>query len=475
MSEIVKPISDDQIKILVEGGETAEVEFKIKPPRDSELAERICGMANSRTGGIIIFGVEDKTTRPVGLDKPNEAIDSILKATRLVKPPVALEEPGPMEFNLDGAKVVAIKIPRNNGTLYQVANGFLLRKGSFTMHMTTEEVEERLGTYGSTRWERGLCTRASMADLDHSLIEKYLAYRGERGRRSRRYTSTEELLVGLECAATDRQSQELKPTNVGILMFAYDPQLYLPQSEVVCIRYADSLGVGKYIDRKNLFGNVVELIDKATDFLNIHSKVGAEIRGFRRADIPDYPMEALREAVVNAIVHRDYSRVGESIRIFIYNDRIEVRSPGVLLPGITIDDMVHMTVTSRPRNPLIAQFLRDIPGYMEKVGSGIRLMINEMRQLGLSDPEFAEVHEFVVTFRNGMVTSSSDIKTESRLNSRQLIALQMVREKGSFSSSEYRGVTGATETTARRDLNDLLERGVLISKGNKRALRYYLP
>jgi ATP-dependent DNA helicase RecG len=202
--------------------------------------------------------------------------------------------------------------------------------------------------------------------------------------------------------------------------------------------------------------------------------VGGEITGFKRADLPEYPLEALREAVVNAIVHRDYGRIGEAIRVFIYPDRVEVHSPGLLLPGIAVEDLVQMRVASRPRNLLLAQFMRDIPGYMERVGSGIRLMINEMRRLGLPDPEFTELHEFVVTFRNGLGVGENEAKPETRLNSRQMVALQLVREKGSLSSGEYRAATGASESTALRDLNELVERGILTTKGKKRGLRYFL-
>jgi len=460
------------IRQMLAGGETSTVEFKIKAPRPSELAERICGMANTRTGGTILFGVEDETGRIVGIARPNETIDTILRATRLIKPAVTLDSPVPEVSVLDGRTIIVIQVPANNGTLYQAGAGCWIRKGTHTIPMTTAEIETHLNTYGSTRWEAGLCPRATIDDIDPELVERYLAYRAERSRLKMRHTSREDLLLGLECAARDPQTEEIRPTNAGMLLFAYDPQLQIPQSEVVCIRYADRLGVGKYVDRKNFLGNLPEVIDKVADFLELHTRVGAEIRGFKREDLPEYPIEALREAVVNAVVHRDYSRIGETVRIFVYADRVEVHSPGLLLPGITTNDLANMRVTSRPRNPLIAQFLRDIPGYMERVGTGVRLMINEMRQLGLPDPEFIEQHEFVVIFRSGPRKAVSPV---DELNERQLIGLQMVHEHGSISSGEYSAATGASERTALRDLSELVRKGILVTRGKKRWLRYYLP
>jgi ATP-dependent DNA helicase RecG len=153
----------------------------------------------------------------------------------------------------------------------------------------------------------------------------------------------------------------------------------------------------------------------------------------------------------------------------MFPDRVEVRSPGGLLPGITLDDLVAMRVTSNPRNQVLAGFLRDIPGYMERVGSGVRFMIQEMREMKLPDPEFSEHFDFMVVFRNGGVTEET-----SELNSRQQIGLQIVREKGNISTSEYVAATNAPARTAYRDLQDLVERGLLVVRGKRRGARYYL-
>jgi ATP-dependent DNA helicase RecG len=260
------------------------------------------------------------------------------------------------------------------------------------------------------------------------------------------------------------------PTNAGLLMFGLDPQLRLPQSEVVCIKYADTQGIRTYVDRKNFLGTLPELIDKASSFLKQYIRVGATIRGFYREDEPEYPYEALREAVVNAVIHRDYHRSGETVRVFMYTDRVEVRSPGALLPGVSLNDLVGLRVTSMPRNPLLAGFLRDMPGYMERIGSGIRFMIREMEGRGLPPPEFAEHYDFVVTFRNG----GKSVKPEG-LSDRQLRALELVRVVGSISTSEYCEATGLSLSTGLRDLTELAELGLLAPRGKRRAKRFYLP
>jgi predicted HTH transcriptional regulator len=129
------------------------------------------------------------------------------------------------------------------------------------------------------------------------------------------------------------------PTNAGILFFGHDPQMHVMQSEVVCVLFRETIGASRYADRKIVTGTLQELIDGAEAFLNKYIAVGARVEGWKRIDIPEYSLEVLREAIINAAVHRDYSKRGESIRVFYYPDRVEVHSPGQLLPGITVEQM----------------------------------------------------------------------------------------------------------------------------------------
>jgi ATP-dependent DNA helicase RecG len=464
-------ITEPILRQLLTDGESNTVEFKVNAPRSGELAERMCGMANSRTGGIILFGIADATRDIVGVSKPNETIDTILRATRLVKPVVAPSSE-PEVTIIDERPLIVVQIPPNNGTLYQASGVFWIRKGTHTIPMSSEEVAAHLHTSGALRWETALCPQASLADLDDGRLAHYLTFRAERSRQHLQHTSQEELLLGLGCAARDPETGTVRPTNVGVLMFGREPHWRLPQCETVFMRYADDLGIKKFADRQILTGTALELIDTAAELLARSIQVGGEIVGFKRVDMPEYPTEALREAVVNAVTHRDYSLIGEAIRIFMYTDRIEVHSPGLLPPGVSLADLRALQAPSRPRNPILAQFLRDVPGYMERVGAGIRLMVNEMRLLGLPDPEFIEQHEFVVIFRNGR---ASTVQTGLPLNARQLLGLRIIQEHGSLTSREYVEATGVSERTALRELRDMVERGVIVVRGRTRSARYFLP
>jgi predicted HTH transcriptional regulator len=246
--------------------------------------------------------------------------------------------------------------------------------------------------------------------------------------------------------------------------------------------FRDAVGASRYADRKIITGTLQEVIDGAEAFLNRYIAVGARVEGFKRIDIPEHSIEALREAVINAVVHRDYSKRGESVRIFYYADRVEVHSPGLLLPGITVEQMERGMVQSKLRNPVLASLLRDVPGYMERIGSGIRFML-----------------EFVVTFRAAPALSTpqppppplfteplwgkdelepSDITFQAQpleQEQRLIKAVQHVNEHGFITNATYRELTGVSDRTAHRDLEMLVERGRLKGIGQKRARRYVLP
>ena len=466
---VAMDVSAATLRQLIAGGESSTVEFKIKAPRPAELAERMCGMVNSRKGGWIVLGVEDASGAVVGVERPNETIDALLRASRLVRPPLNIEGSGLTVVDLDGATVVVAHIPANDGQLYQASGVFWQRRGTYTTPMTAEEIHAHMHSTGTLAWERMVCPNATLDDLDPDLLDAHLNLRDERSRNHLRQMPCDELLVRLHCAAHDTDGP-LRPTNAGVLMFGRYPSLLVLQNEVVCIRYGDSLGVGRYQDRKNISGTITEIIDKAADFLRANIREGAEIIRFTRIDIPEYPYEALREALVNAVAHRDYSLEGESIRIFFYADRVEIHSPGLLPPGVTVEELAAMRAPSRPRNPLLTQFLRETPGYMERIGSGARLMIQEMQGLGLPEPEFVERHEFVVFFRNGQSPAGADA---TPFNAHQILAIRLVHTKGSISSQEYVEATGAPERTAVRELRDLVNRGIFVVRGKARNTRYY--
>jgi ATP-dependent DNA helicase RecG len=371
-----------------------------------------------------------------------------------------------------------------------------VRLSTHTVPLSVSELIEMANDRALIRWELLPARNAAMEDIDLEKVEVYLRRRSMGGRQASRFENIEQVLIGMECAVVV-DNGKVVPTNAGILFFGHEPQMQIMQSEIDCVLFRGAMGASRYIDKKIIMGTVQELIDGAETFLRSYMPVEGRVEGWKRIDIPEYPIEALREALVNAVIHRDYSRYGESIRVFYYADRIEIHSPGMLLPGVTVEQMENGEVQSRLRNPVLANLLRDVPGYMERIGSGIRFMLDETRRRGLPAPQFREMSEFIVTFRSapilpGLRTREPHISktlwdeeqlpvlptsTEELSDQEQRLekAIVYVHEHGFITNGLYREITGMTEKRAFRDLEVLVERGRLKRVGSKRGRRYELP
>ncbi len=461
------------LEALIKGGETPTVEFKVAPPA---------------IGGFIVFGVVDKTWQIVGVKNTSDAIDTVLQAARLCKPMVRLDPTYPQIVELEGKELVIAHIPPNNGTLYQAGGVCWIRRGTFTVPLTVHEIEEFLYERGVLIWETQPVPRATLADLDTNLIETYLAQRPERSRLAGRLSNVEEILLNIGCAtsAKDEAQQDIiRPTNAGMLLFERDPQQFMLQAEVVCVLYKDAMGKQRYADRRILHGTITQQIDQAEAFFRQYVPVAGYMEGFHRIDVPDYPLEALREAVVNAVVHRDYSLQGEAVRVFYYPDRIEIHNPGMLMPGLSLEELRQGKARSKPRNPVLATVLRDFPGgYMERVGSGIMFMIDQMRELGRPAPQFTEQGEFIVTFYRSFPSEDSEkdvsqiqVPSPAALSAkrkrRQKLALQYVHTHGFITYDRYQAMTGIPENVAIQDLEALRKQGSLRAIEQKHGGRYY--
>jgi ATP-dependent DNA helicase RecG len=449
---------------------------------------------------MIVLGVADESWEVVGLKRPQEAIDALLQAARLCKPPVPFMPPQPQELVYQGKYLVVAVVPPSDGPIYQAGGAFYMRRGTHTVPLELSELVHLLYQRGLLAWEAQPAQHATLADLDMRMVEQYVAQRSPRSQRAGRLANYQEVLLNLGCAQTvEEQGQSIiRPTNAGLLLFGRKPQDFLLQTEVVCILYRDPLGLHRYADRRILHGTVAQQIDQAEAFFLQHVPVAARIEGFHRLDEPDYPLEALREAVVNAVVHRDYSLQSEAVRIFYYPDRIEIRNPGVLLPGLHLEDLQRGQVRSKPRNPVLAAVLRDLPGgYMERVGTGVRFMLQQAVELGLPPPQFREQGEFIVTFPKRAASSpqtvpvdvgdtparppasqvSGEVAGETPgLNNqeRQALALRYVHEHGSITNQQYRQLTGVSDRTALRDLEALVTQGALRAVGKRRGRQYVL-
>ena len=254
--------------------------------------------------------------------------------------------------------------------------------------MSRDEIPDFLRTEGVSRFDLLPCPRFSYPeDFDREKFDAWLALSGIPGS-----PPVEDVLVNIEIA--ERAGDRLLFRNAGVLFFARNVRHFFPEAYITCL-----LGKGTdqvhILDRKDFDGGIVTGIEDAMHFIKRNTRTAYRIEGLRRQNIPEYPMEAMREAITNAVMHRDWFFDGANVFVKMYTDRIEVISPGGLPKGLTLADLGHMSIR---RNPLIADLLHRID-FIEKAGTGIRRIRDGAKAQDYPEPEFEADRYVTVTFR----------------------------------------------------------------------------
>ena len=242
---------------------------------------------------------------------------------------------------------------------------------------------------------------------------------------------------------------EFRLNAAGALFFAKDISKFNLSHQVKMVRFFDDEGV-KTFDKAEFNMSFLKLLEEAELFFNKTLVNISQIKGFKRETIQEYPFEAIREALVNALAHRDYTITTAAITFYIYNDRIEIKSPGRLVYPLTVEDLEENEPLHR--NETICNIFSKTT-YMEHVGTGIKRMKDAMRLSGLEEPEFIESDGFFkVIFKSN--------EKEKGLNSRQKQFLRM-KDVSEITIKEYMDIFSVVRNTATKDLNDLVDMNIV--------------
>jgi ATP-dependent DNA helicase RecG len=312
---------------------------------------------------------------------------------------------------------------------------------------------------------------ATLEDLDPQKITEYVAAFGLLSSEA-----PEEILLRRGCLRRDN-SGKFHPTYAALLLFGRFPQRWLPNATLMAARFAGVAFSDQYI-KQEISGTLSEQLRQAEAFLGANLRIVVRLVGLTHQETPEYPFEAVRELLVNAVAHRDYSLQGDCIHLHIFADRLEVHSPGGLPGPVTLDNLLKARFS---RNAVIVQALADL-GFVERLGYGLDRVVTVMRQNNLPPPLFEEVAgSFRVTlFGPAMPQPVSPLPDLSayrglNLNTRQQMALGHIAQQRRITNSEYQALCPDVHSeTLRRDLADLVSRGVLIKVGDKKATYYIL-
>jgi ATP-dependent DNA helicase RecG len=435
------------------------------PTADPEnLAEYLAAMANSE-GGLIVLGL-DEEGRPTETIWEEEAEGALRTAVALCQPPVITEW---RLLETEHGRLVGFQVQRSP-QLHSLNDGrFLIRHGAENRPLTGDEIRQLTAGKHAAEFEIDTVPGATQDDFDPEIIQEYLARREARG--AAKVGTLAELLF--EIGAIDQQGQ---PTVAGILLFGRQPRAFLPQSGILFIRFpgaeprGENGGAG-YGRRDEIQGPLARVIERTWNIIWEEMRVGAVVNQLEREEVTEYPPFAVREALVNAVAHRDYQISGRRTELRMYSNRLEVISPGGLPGYMTVDNLVEEHFSRNPR--LVGNLFQW--GYIEELGLGIDRMIEDMVQAGHPPPQFkATPYSFTVTLFN--VRERPAIPKWSRsMNERQARALTYVREHGSITNREYQSICpDVTPETLRLDLVDLVEQGILLKIGSKKGTHYIL-
>ncbi len=362
------------LRIVIQEGEGTTLEFKQSLP--GSLARDLVAMANT-IGGRLLLGVRDDGT-VVGVKDANSLRARIQDMARNCDPPVTVRvEPV--------GDVLVIHVRESEAKPVQCSDGFFWRQGAATQKLSRKEIRDFFRTEGAVRFDLAPCPRFRYPqDFDRAKYDAWLKLSGIAGK-----PRTEDVLVNIEAA--ERAGGKLLFRNAGVLFFAKDVRHFFNQAYLTCL-LAKGTDKVHILDRKDFDGGVVSDIEEALRFVERNTRTAYRIERLQRENIPEYPMKALREAITNAVMHRDWFIEGANVFVEIYTDRIEVVSPGGLPKGMTLADLGRKSVR---RNALIADLLHHID-FIEKAGTGIKRIRNAARDGGYPQPEW-EANGFVTT------------------------------------------------------------------------------
>ena len=453
----------DEIKQLVETDESRHLEFKKTTGELKDGMHSACAFLNS-DGGCLIFGVTPQSLKIVGQQVTDATQREIAQALSGLEPAIDV-------------KVEYIDVPEypGNKVIAMWFDGWVWGKQPYTYHgcpfykpesvtrqMPREMFEERLRAskphiFG---WENQIADEYEISDLSekHIVNSVRMGVRGGRMPESALALSPEEILKRFALL------KDGKPIQAAVALFCekmhYTPQLKLRMAR---FRGTDKM---EFIDNQSIDGCFFDLLDAGMAFCFKHLNLHGKVVGLKRIEDLDIPVEALREALINALCHRSYDSISGSVSLAIYDDRVEIVNPGRLPNGITPDN-IKTSHESKPYNPVIAGVLYRT-AWLESWGSGVTRMVDACKAKNLPEPYYEIRPDSVaIVFRYKEVDCTSNCGNDCgndcgiHLSDRQLIIISALLKNGKETARHLAGVLGVSQRSIEGDLSFLRKNGYI--------------
>lgn len=448
------------------GAEGLYVEYKERLPRPDALAKMMISFSNTK-GGRIIMGVKDESGEICGIETKIDVEEYIMNIASencdpIISPIVELH-------SQKDKLLVVIDVPAGALKPYHLKGksahqSTFIRIGSTNRLADRDHLQRLMREATNETFDRLPVANTSIDDIDPNKIEKYQELKRRRlGAPKEKTTDAFLKKIGVKTAASARSPV----TYGGLLVFGKEVQSSpsLSRAHIKVGRFKGK-EMGTILDHDILEGTLDKQIEDASHFIRKHMFVSGVIAGLKREDKTTYPSPALREIITNAVIHRDYSRASsESIMCRIFDDRLEVESPGLLPLGVRVENLGSVQNT---RNPLIARLLFDM-NYFDEWGQGINRIRSACKENGNPPPQF---HEGDCTFKVTIYAPPRQLRYP--LKERQKLLVDHLTREGEIRSSTYQSLTGISSAQAAKDFQHFLNERILIRLGKGRSVKYML-
>ncbi|KHL02429.1 ATP-binding protein [Sinomonas humi] len=457
------------------------------------VRETLSAFANTH-GGLLLLGLDEQSGfTVVDIADPGKMAADLASACAEMEPPLRADI---KVAELEGKPIIVAEIPeadRRSKPCYirsvGMNRGSYIRVNDADQKMTSYEIQLMLANQGQPRDDVAPADGSNIEDLRPEGVSAYV---------NRLRTLRPNVFGSLESKEVLRLSNvlveangKLVPSLAGLLALGRFPQQRYPQLMLTFVSYPTVEGPEpegtRFLDNVSIEGPIPEMVTEALKVIRRNMSRRAVVSGAGRRDLWDYPEPALREAIVNALVHRDLSPEshGTQVQVEMYPDRLEIRNPGGLFGPVHVNALGTDPLSSS-RNAALLRMLEDvqIPGedrtVCENRGSGIRTMISALRAAGMSTPIFRDnVSSFSVTFPNHSLLNSDLVEwiaslNEPGLTESQILALAHLRDGDALDNGHYREMAAVDSRVATQELQDLVARELTEQDGKGRWATYRL-
>lgn len=458
-------LSIPEIKSIIASGEGYNAEFKVSfPSKIKDITEEICAFANA-AGGTLLIGVDDINTIQ-GITFDNAKRSALQNSINEISPSLHCDI---YPIEIEGKEIVVIEIPSGDSKPYVLSGAIYVRQGPNSQKLTTvEEMRDFFQQADRIYFDEAPCKAIDFEkDIPKENITQFRELAGLNPT-----ISDEQVFNNLKLYTKDNFLK-----NGAVLFFAKSPEQFFEKAVIRCVAF-DGIDKRYIVDDKIMTGILYQQFLQAMGWLKSKLDIRYDIEGVGsqpRKEIWEIPETVFKEAIINALAHRDYYDKGARITIEVFNDRVEISNPGGLVSGIPRNEFGKRSLS---RNPLIFGLFERIK-MVEQIGSGITRMRDLMEESHLTPPEFNTEGIFTVTFRRPFDFEKWVERWVEKLTENRVKILREVHHNDKVTKKELEQKVDVSATAIDNNIEVLKDLGLLIREGSDKGgywkINYILP